>query len=526
MKIERIPEYLLRWGVTLFGILLSIYLVRQAGFSNYGRIVLVMTAILLLGAVLILREKIWVLIPLAWPLTGQIPELGIPLTVRDMVISVVFGSFLALKAFKMVPRKVTWGWSQLAATLVVLYLAVSWIRNPVGLESLKSDRVGGRPYFTIFIALLAGWVLNQCSVRGVRAHAMTLSVVVARAFEGLIALSLQWAPSFGWFFEAFYAFPSLMWVIAPEKVAMTAIEDQRMGYLAALGLPLGLYLVSLARPMSLLNPMRIWRPALLVISVICIFLSGFRSVLALLCLYALVSGYFRNGWLEVWKMVGVGALALVFLILCNGLLFDLPHNVQRTLSFLPGNWSREARQDAGSSTEWRVQMWKEMLSGNRYIENHMLGDGFGFRRRDLQIINHYLQFGTAQDQQESYMINGGVHSGPVSAIRYAGYVGLAMILVLLFSLSVRAWKLLRRAQHGSLQILAYFICLPVIVEPFYFIVIFGAYENTVPDSIYTVGLLQMLQNSIEDEEAVQAAADSADLYGQSTHEIPELAAAR
>src|SRR5687767_1391778 len=105
MKVERISEYLLRWGVTLFGIVLAIYLARQAASGSFGKIALAFTGTGLFVLVLLLRERIWLIVPLAWPLSGQIPELGIPLMARDLLVLTVFCAFLALKAFKLVPRK-------------------------------------------------------------------------------------------------------------------------------------------------------------------------------------------------------------------------------------------------------------------------------------------------------------------------------------------------------------------------------------------------------------------------------------
>jgi hypothetical protein len=145
MNIERIPEYLLRWGVTLFGIVLSIYLVQQTGYGNYGRVALVLVGLGLFCLLLIFRERIWILLPVAWALTGQIPELGIPFTVRELLILTIFVSFLAFKAFKMVNRQPVWNWTLICAVIFVLYVGIGWIRNPVGFEAVKSDRVGGRP---------------------------------------------------------------------------------------------------------------------------------------------------------------------------------------------------------------------------------------------------------------------------------------------------------------------------------------------------------------------------------------------
>ena len=69
-----------------------------------------------------------------------------------------------------------------------------------------------------------------------------------------------------------------------------------------------------------------------------------------------------------------------------------------------------------------------MLFTDRYITSKWLGDGFGLTSMQLQ----QSQQGAAQDNtdqlRESFTVVGEVcHSdGPVSAIRFVGYVGLAI----------------------------------------------------------------------------------------------------
>ena len=73
----------------------------------------------------------------------------------------------------------------------------------------------------------------------------------------------------------------------------------------------------------------------------------------------------------------IGVTALVMISLVN-LVAPLPPNIQRSLSFLPGTWDQRIRDDANESTDWRVEMWIEVLSSDRYIHDKILGDGLGF----------------------------------------------------------------------------------------------------------------------------------------------------
>ena len=141
-------------------------------------------------------------------------------------------------------------------------------------------------------------------------------------------------------------------------------------------------------------------------------------------------------------------------------------------------------------------MWVQMLTTDRYITNKILGDGFGFDKREMATMDYFARTGDNLAGQESFMITGSVHSGPVSSIRYGGYIGLALLLTFLVAQAREAWSLIRRAFSTPFRILALFVCVPIVIEPVFFTLIFGAYENAIPESLYNLGMLRMLGNSL------------------------------
>jgi hypothetical protein len=176
--------------------------------------------------------------------------------------------------------------------------------------------------------------------------------------------------------------------------------------------------------------------------------------------------------------------------------------MQRALTFLPGRWDDIATLEAKSSSRWRYEMWAEMLGSNRYIDNKWLGDGFGFTMRQFAQMQYLAKQGEA-GQQETFMIVGQVHSGPVSAIRYVGYIGCAFFIYILIYMAWHAWTLARRALGTPFETVALFITVPVIMEPFGFVVIFGSYDYSLPEAIFAAGLLKMLRNTMDRYEALQ-----------------------
>ncbi len=511
MNIQRLPEHIIRWAVIVGGILFGLFSVKLAGQNQYGRLALIYGILGYVTLTLIVGPKIWVAIPVMWGLSGQIPSLDLPFTVRDLAVMLVFATCLVFKAFKRFNRKAKYEWVDILLILLVLYTASCWIRNPVGVDALGSDRVGGRPYFNVVIGCLAFWVLSRCTLRPKSANKLAVAVTCGRMFEGVVALILDWTPTLAPFLASYYTSALFTWASDPDSAPSVpgAESTERMGYLLAIGQPLVLCLCCYAGPLQLLNPLpRFWRPLLLVLGLICILLSGFRSAIASAIGFFVVSAYFWRGRPELAKLAVCGCIALAFVVLGQGTFFELPRSAQRALSFLPGRWDEYSKLEAQESTKWRTDMWKEMLTTDRYIDTPVIGDGFGFKKRDLELMFYFRKFGSAESRQESFMISGQVHSGPVSSIKFVGYIGLAMILTILIGMAITAWKLVWRAKRTPYFILALFIGIPAMIEPFYFTFIFGGFENALPESLLTLGMLRMLRNSLDDFAAPQTVASA------------------
>ncbi len=499
MNLQRVPEYLIRWTVTICGILLALFLSRQAGSGGLGLVVGVFLLMATIAAILRFKEKIWVLIPIFWALSGQISSLQIPFGARDLIVLLVFIAFLTLRAFKIVRFKPDFSGLEILGMVMAIYVVISFVRNPVGADAFNSDRVGGRPYFNCFIGCLAWWVLRQTTLRPANANRLAFGMTAGRMIEGILAQFLSWFPILSGFFMAYYTCGSFGWAQGSNTTPIPGAEStERLGYLVAIGQPLLLYLCCRLPIKSFFHPNKFLWLLLLTVGVLCVLLSGFRSVLALTMGYFFLAEFFRYRWKGVAFLGGAGALLLFVAVLGNGTFINLPLSVQRGLSWLPGNWDAYAKLEASESTRWRTEMWKEMLTTDHYIQNKVLGDGFGFSKLQYKTILT-LQFLGAEggtEGQESFMITGSVHSGPVGAVRHGGYVGLLLLLLLLFALMREAWRLIKRSFHTPYRLLTMVICIPAVIEPFFFIFVFGAYENSIPDSLYTLGMLRMLANSL------------------------------
>ena len=94
------------------------------------------------------------------------------------------------------------------------------------------------------------------------------------------------------------------------------------------------------------------------------------------------------------------------------------------------------------------------------------------------------------------MLTNAPHSGPVSTIRVAGYVGLTLFLLLLIGCAIVAWRLIRAAQGTPFAPVSYCVGIGAIWAPFGFTFIFGDYKNNIVDTVLTTGFLNLLWRSL------------------------------
>src|SRR5688572_12069688 len=186
MKLERLHESVLSFIVLLGGLCLAIFAGSIAGSGRMGTIGMLVGGIGAMAFFLIIRQRVWMLIPATWMLGGQISVLPLPFTVAHLGILFAFGTFLLLKAFKLIRLKPTLGLVEIWMLAVLVYLLTVFVRNPVGVEAFGSERVCVRPYFNILVAALGFWVLARAVATPKDAFFLPLLVIAGNGFNALI----------------------------------------------------------------------------------------------------------------------------------------------------------------------------------------------------------------------------------------------------------------------------------------------------------------------------------------------------
>lgn len=505
MNAQRIQETLPAILATIIGILFAVYAGSVIGSGQTRTLMYIACGATFVALGLALRANIWLLIPFFWYATGKLLFLPLPFTLRDIGIGIAIVWFLIFRAVRIVRTKPSYDLLDLVLGLSLTSILFAFIRNPVGTLASGSDLIGGRPYLDVTIGVGAYWVLQRSTMTVRQATLLPFIFFFNTIIITALSLGAFFFPILTPFFLTIYsgvdtsAYSQTQSIAGPDRIG-------RLGFLSSFGTQLSLILFSKFNPTTLLFPVYFIRLTIFAIGMIATLYSGFRSAFIFVIIAAATALLYRDKKRDLIKGILVALPLLFVLVGLQGRAFELPAAVQRTLTFLPGNWSEDAIGDSTHSVEWRTYMWKAMLSDEKYLKNKILGDGFGFSMKAFNGMMFALDRNDAFATQENFLITGGVHSGPLSAIRYVGYLGLALYLWLAIFIAKRAHQLILRAKGTPFFTLSLFIGIPAVIHPFFFCAIFGAYETDIVTSTVTIGFLKVLQRALakyEDQEKLK-----------------------
>jgi hypothetical protein len=490
------------WVALVLGLFLALALGSAVGSSDMRMVAGVIAAIPVAVVFVKLKTNIWVLLPISWYLTGRLPWLPVPFTVRDLCFMAViffFTLFFATRAFP---------WKRKTSTLDYLiyinlaYLAIVFARNPVGVWAMQSSMVGGRPYFEIALAFGAFMILSRVQITDFIAKIFPLFFVIPAWCIGILDVIGRVIPQTGYVLNSIYSGVGTGGATAAFQ-AEAELGTTRMNGLQNAGVSSVLALCAKYNPITLISPLYPQRVMMLAIAFGAIFLSGFRSALLFAFVAFLLSAILRGRLKDLWVAAGVGVIALVLLISMQGSVLQLPLTMQRALSWLPGDWSQEAVTDAEGSTQWRVEMWGWAWNDNRILRDRVWGQGFGLSIDDMNLIASSMMAGgggsslLGGSDRENFMITGTFHSGPLSTIKYIGVVGLALYYPLMCYMAWLAWQTCKRARETKAFSLALFVGIPIIYEPFNFVFVFGGLDGNYSQLLFWAGLLTMTRRYLD-----------------------------
>ena len=496
------------FGVIVAGLLFAWFAGNDIADENLFPIAVVLGGLFSLTVIFGLGRSVYLLIPITWGMTGKISVLPLPFDVRQLVVLVSSGLFISDLIFKKRIRKQRYQKVDILVFANLLYLSVTFLLHPVGVAAIGGgDRVGGRPYLDVLLGLMAYLILSRQkpSLHYIkRLPVFCLSVALFSAFAGLVG---RFLPAVGAKLAYFYSEFAPGMIVEGNLagfVSGTQFGQDRMEFLLYPGTTVCLFVVSQVNPAFLIRP-EYWRSAIFYIcGVLMVMLSGFRDGLINIVMTAFAASFLREKFMGIVKI-----LFFVITIVLGGIVasyadFSLPYTFQRALAFLPGNWDVDAVASAKDSSEWRIEMWKEVIKSDKYIRNKIFGDGFGIPREDYEKQLVIMMSGGgggyegALAAQEAFMINGDFHNGPLTVVRCMGVVGLFLFIPLTIAVAFYAYRMIM-ATHGTpFQTYVLYVGIGLLVNPVIFLFVFGDFKAEIVNDLFAIGLLNMISTSFDD----------------------------
>jgi hypothetical protein len=470
--------------ILLIAFVVAIWLGTTIVTEQLDTIFKIVAAALLLTCIF-LGRKIWLLLILFTALNVPIIR-GFGTTELGQILFIGFTVLITL--MRRQPYRFSFGEKEVWMLLLAACILQVYLRNPVGLNIFGASAVGARPYFMVGMAFLSSLILGNIVVRPSEIRSsFWLSIIGSIVGVPLTAVR----ESIGGGAVAFEQGNSLDDGRSSGRIIS-------LGMLSAIAARVSVSFISPLR--ALLHP--IWAPVIL-FCLAAAAMSGYRNAVAHVGIIFLVGMAYRSGGSAVIVASVAGALAIALLAFVN-LVSPLPPNIQRALSPFPGTWEERYVDDATNSTEWRIEMWEEALFTDYWIQNKILGDGIGFTRRELSMMEDISSGVGGLDnrnsgmtqQQESMMVTGSYHSGPVQTIRTVGYVGLAVMLVAMIRIAVHAHRQILRCRGTEWYSLALYTCIPVIILPPFFILIFGEFGKDASAVFFSYALISLLEKNL------------------------------
>jgi hypothetical protein len=393
--------------------------------------------------------------------------------------------------------------------LVVVVTAV--MTGGIGMAAFGSEIYGGRRYFMIFAAILGYFAISRLRVPPGRetlyASVFFLMGVTAAigALPGLISI-----PPTLYFLFAIFPIESIQLLffdpseetpirlnsLAPAASAILWYCLARYGLRGTFGLAGGYHLF----PFRFRGGFELQQPWRLVLALFALWMglqAGFRSVFAFyIVVFAIL--FFMEG---LHRSPALPAVILGFL--CLGALAipaasKLPLTVQRALSFLPLDIDPVARMSAQSTTEWRVQMWQDILpSVPKYL---LLGKGYTINPIEME----RARLVPGADSAMIAMIAGDYHNGPLTLLVPLGIWGFIAFLWFLVAALRVLWNNYRFGDPALHRINTFLLVYFTVRTLFYFFV-FGSFATELYHFTGAVALSIALNGGVRQPAPVPAA---------------------
>jgi len=298
--------------------------------------------------------------------------------------------------------------------LLGVVLATAVLRGGFGLRSFGSQTYGGRNYAYILAAIVGYFALVSQRIPKQRAN-LYLAMFFLSGLTALIP-NLAYFGGRPWFF-LFRFFPPVYAVDQARSDYYLDVQFMRLFGLTVSSIALLSWVLARYGLGQTFNWRKPWPLFLFLVALAAGAFCGFRSIIIAFVLIVALQFWFEGLFRFRTVLTGLAVLLVggAFLVSSAD---KLPLAVQRSISFLPLRVSPIVEISSSGSTEWRLEMWKELLP---QVPKYLLkGKGFGIDPTDLAFASRPSGF---TEGFEGAMVAGDYHSGPLSLIIPLGIWG-------------------------------------------------------------------------------------------------------
>jgi hypothetical protein len=229
----------------------------------------------------------------------------------------------------------------------------------------------------------------------------------------------------------------IFWFFRPGADSSLGFGETRLGGFSASGVSLYCLVMALYGVRGIFFARKPWRLFLFVLSLLLIFLGGFRgqffTVALIFGVMFFLEGLHRTRMLPLFIFIGLLGFAILIPTASK-----LPFTFQRTIAFLPLHLDSQARDSAQGTLNWRIQMWTALLPQvPKYL---LLGKGLGISPEDFLMIMGagapLAGSGQFDASQDPLALSYDYHNGPLSILIPFGIWG-ALAFGWLMVISIR-----------------------------------------------------------------------------------------
>jgi hypothetical protein len=370
-------------------------------------------------------------------------------------------------------------------------VATGMLTGGFGSRMFGSSQYGGMKYYYLLGAVIGYFALTSCRIR----------VEHAPWYVGLFFLSALTAVMSNLIYFAGPGFYFLYNLFDPgfamEQARVSVALDPgilRVGSFSVVS-P-GIFFWCLARYglKGTFDLSRPWRLLLLSGAMTGVLFGGFRSALLLLLItFAIL--FVLEGLHRTKYLFAVVAAVITVSIAILPMAHKLPLSVQRTLSVLPLplNLDPTAKMSADASSQWRIEMWKQVVPEiPKYL---FAGKGYALDPREIPETDPAFKRGTSDQNWSGALVSGDYHNGPLTIIIPFGIYGGVAFVWFIVACHRLLWRYLKTGPPSLRNINALILAV-FAARAFEFFFIFGALYSDIASFAGLIGLSVALNAAV------------------------------